>query len=320
MWLINYSFSGTYITFHPTVYQLHIHHRTYHLRGQHSRHTLLTQLLFAIDSLLEGYYPGLSQSVQRLVPCRHCFTSPEKTKVKMFRFEECVKAVIGDSPFVVCDGLLINVAYIAPDVAMSGMKHIDNLEIVTKIGEGGFGTVYKGQMGDTVVAVKELKSKNGQVSEEAEGNFDRTTQQFQEFLRECFIMSRLRHPNLVLFYGVALRPCVRMVMEYLPQGDLQRLIESQQKGVLKVHFMYQGMSVAKGTTVYFDPALVEDDTVFGETDAEQKLRVPLDLLELGRPPLSEEAIPFELRLKILVDIAKGLAYLFFYNVCFVITF
>nr|POE71699.1 isoform 2 of probable lrr receptor-like serine/threonine-protein kinase [Quercus suber] len=53
-----------------------------------------------------------------------------------------------------------------------------------KIGEDGFGPVYKGQLPDgTVIAVKQLSPKSKQ------GN--------HEFLNEIGMVSRLQHPNLV---------------------------------------------------------------------------------------------------------------------------
>ncbi|PON42867.1 Tyrosine-protein kinase [Parasponia andersonii] len=57
-----------------------------------------------------------------------------------------------------------------------------------KIGEGGFGSVYKGQLSDgTVIAVKQLSSKSRQ------GN--------REFVTEIGMISGLQHPNLVKLYG-----------------------------------------------------------------------------------------------------------------------
>ncbi|CAI9782097.1 unnamed protein product [Fraxinus pennsylvanica] len=60
----------------------------------------------------------------------------------------------------------------------------NNFDAANKIGEGGFGPVYKGQLYDgTVIAVKQLSSRSRQ------GN--------REFLNEIGMISCLQHPNLV---------------------------------------------------------------------------------------------------------------------------
>ncbi|KAF3450430.1 hypothetical protein FNV43_RR06511 [Rhamnella rubrinervis] len=64
----------------------------------------------------------------------------------------------------------------------------NNFDSANKIGEGGFGIVYKGQLSDgTAIAVKQLSSKSRQ------GN--------QEFVTEIGMISGLQHPNLVKLYG-----------------------------------------------------------------------------------------------------------------------
>ncbi|XP_062095499.1 probable LRR receptor-like serine/threonine-protein kinase At1g29720 isoform X2 [Humulus lupulus] len=81
--------------------------------------------------------------------------------------------------------------------------HSDN-----KIGEGGFGSVYKGHLSDgTVIAVKQLSSKSRQ------GN--------REFITEIGMISGLQHPNLVKLYGC----CVEgnqllLVYEYMENNSL----------------------------------------------------------------------------------------------------
>ncbi|CAN1351717.1 Probable LRR receptor-like serine/threonine-protein kinase At1g07650, partial [Linum perenne] len=63
-----------------------------------------------------------------------------------------------------------------------------NFHPAKKLGEGGFGCVYKGELGDgTVIAVKQLSSKSKQ------GN--------REFVTELGMISGLQHPNLVKLHG-----------------------------------------------------------------------------------------------------------------------
>ncbi|CAA6665681.1 unnamed protein product [Spirodela intermedia] len=67
-----------------------------------------------------------------------------------------------------------------------------NFDPENKIGEGGFGPVYKGILPDgSMIAVKQLSSKSKQ------GN--------REFVTEIGMISALQHPNLVNFLGAALK-------------------------------------------------------------------------------------------------------------------
>ncbi|XP_050368368.1 probable LRR receptor-like serine/threonine-protein kinase RFK1 [Argentina anserina] len=81
-----------------------------------------------------------------------------------------------------------------------------------KIGEGGFGPVYKGQLPDgTVIAVKQLSSKSRQ------GN--------REFLNEMGIISCLQHPNLVKLHGCCIEGGqLLLVYEYLENNNLARAL------------------------------------------------------------------------------------------------
>ncbi|XP_039070422.1 probable LRR receptor-like serine/threonine-protein kinase RFK1 [Hibiscus syriacus] len=81
-----------------------------------------------------------------------------------------------------------------------------------KIGEGGFGPVYKGQLYDgTKIAVKQLSSKSRQ------GN--------REFLNEIGMISCLQHPNLVKLHGFCVEgDQLLLVYEYMENNSLARAL------------------------------------------------------------------------------------------------
>ncbi|KAI6689604.1 hypothetical protein NL676_026432 [Syzygium grande] len=87
-----------------------------------------------------------------------------------------------------------------------------NFSSVNKIGEGGFGPVYKGTLSDgTIIAVKQLSSKSNQ------GN--------REFLNEIGMISALQHPNLVKLYGCCIEGNQLLVVyEYLENNSLARAL------------------------------------------------------------------------------------------------
>ncbi|KAK0599605.1 hypothetical protein LWI29_006871 [Acer saccharum] len=81
-----------------------------------------------------------------------------------------------------------------------------------KIGEGGFGPVYKGRLADdSVIAVKQLSSKSKQ------GN--------REFVNEIGMISALQHPHLVKLYGCCIEGNqLLLVYEYLENNSLARAL------------------------------------------------------------------------------------------------
>lgn len=70
--------------------------------------------------------------------------------------------------------------------------HSDNYRLLEKIGEGGFGQVYKAEQRNTgqTVAIKFLALN-------PEFNQDKRRRYIERFERECHLCSRLQHPNIV---------------------------------------------------------------------------------------------------------------------------
>ncbi|XP_022680891.1 U-box domain-containing protein 34 [Setaria italica] len=82
----------------------------------------------------------------------------------------------------------------------------ENFSEARKIGEGGYGNVYRCTLDHTEVAVKVIQ----------QDSIDKT----DEFLKEVEILSQLRHPNLVLLLGFC--PEIGcLVYEYLKNGSLE---------------------------------------------------------------------------------------------------
>ncbi|XP_019194517.1 PREDICTED: probable LRR receptor-like serine/threonine-protein kinase At1g07650 isoform X2 [Ipomoea nil] len=87
-----------------------------------------------------------------------------------------------------------------------------NFDADNKVGEGGFGSVYKGQLSDgTTIAVKQLSSKSKQGT--------------REFLNEIGMISALKHPNLVKLYGCCVEGNHLMVIyEYMENNCVSRAL------------------------------------------------------------------------------------------------
>ncbi|XP_075496889.1 putative LRR receptor-like serine/threonine-protein kinase RFK1 isoform X3 [Primulina tabacum] len=96
----------------------------------------------------------------------------------------------------------------------------NNFDGANKIGEGGFGPVYKGLLSDgTVIAVKQLSSRSRQ------GN--------REFLNEIGMISCLQHPNLVKLYGCCIEgDQLLVVYEYMENNSLAHVLFGSKEGQL----------------------------------------------------------------------------------------
>ena len=97
--------------------------------------------------------------------------------------------------------------------------------ILSEIGRGGMGTVYKGQdtLTDQIVAIKQLKPELV------------TPNLIERFVREGNALRELNHPNIVkMLDDVEENGNHYLIIEYLPGGDLNKLLKAGQMPVDKV--------------------------------------------------------------------------------------
>ncbi|KAL9994649.1 putative protein kinase RLK-Pelle-DLSV family [Helianthus debilis subsp. tardiflorus] len=96
----------------------------------------------------------------------------------------------------------------------------DSFSHSNRLGEGGFGTVYKGKLlNGQDVAVKRLSQSSGQG--------------MQEFKNEVTLIAKLQHRNLVRLLGYCFLKNEKMlVYEYLPNKGLDSFIFDHEKAIL----------------------------------------------------------------------------------------
>lgn len=90
------------------------------------------------------------------------------------------------------------------------LKKITN-SFSNKLGEGSYGTVYRGKLHDgNLVAVKLLKNSKGNV---------------EEFINEVATIGRTNHINIITLLGCCFEAQKRaLVYDYMPNGSLEKLI------------------------------------------------------------------------------------------------
>ncbi|KAI9083665.1 hypothetical protein K1719_034366 [Acacia pycnantha] len=87
----------------------------------------------------------------------------------------------------------------------------NNFDIANKLGQGGFGPVYKGKLEDgQEIAVKRLSRSSRQGME--------------EFINEVELISKLQHRNLVRLIGCCIEGEEILVYEYMPNKSLDAFI------------------------------------------------------------------------------------------------
>ncbi|XP_074589040.1 receptor-like serine/threonine-protein kinase SD1-8 [Curcuma longa] len=95
-----------------------------------------------------------------------------------------------------------------------------NFSIGNKLGEGGFGPVYKGQLGeDQEIAVKRLSKSS--------------VQGLDEFKNEVVLIAKLQHRNLVRLLGCCIQGEEKMLIyEYMPNKSLDANLFDKARGAL----------------------------------------------------------------------------------------
>ncbi|XP_022732533.1 U-box domain-containing protein 33-like [Durio zibethinus] len=115
----------------------------------------------------------------------------------------------GEAGAATCNGF-IGLVEDLPELAVFSLADVEaatcNFSESFKIGMGGHGCVYKGEMLGRTVAIKKLYPHNMQGQ--------------SEFRQEAQVLSKLQHPHLVTLLGVC-PEAWSLVYEYLPKGSLQ---------------------------------------------------------------------------------------------------
>ncbi|KXZ44278.1 hypothetical protein GPECTOR_70g509 [Gonium pectorale] len=126
----------------------------------------------------------------------------------------------------------------------------EELTFGQRIGFGSYGEVYRGTWRGTEVAIKRLLEQNV------------CAETIREFRDEVIIMSKLRHPNIVLFMGAVTRPNeLAIVTQYVQNGSLYRLLKDPNVHLGPKRRLSMARDIAKGMEYLHNcrPVLVHRD-------------------------------------------------------------
>ncbi|KAK1661535.1 hypothetical protein QYE76_049694 [Lolium multiflorum] len=163
-------------------------------------HVILEQCITELKSALDDEKQKLAASKHLVEELRG-----DKEKLQQERdatAEELRQTKKEQRVSVPAAGAVINTEFSASELEQATRSFDEAL----KIGEGGFGCVYRGSLRSTTVAIKLMHSKSLQGQ--------------SEFNQEVAVLSRVRHPNLVTLIG-SCREVFGLVYEFLPNGSLE---------------------------------------------------------------------------------------------------
>ncbi|KAL8232710.1 hypothetical protein R6Q57_002488 [Mikania cordata] len=145
-------------------------------------------------------------------------------------------------------------------------KATENFCAANIIGEGRFGTVYKGTLKNgTIIAIKRAKKEK----------YDKLTQ--MEFKNEILALSKIEHVNLVRFYGFIQHGDERIILvEYVSCGTLREQLDGKRGSGLEIGERLDIMAdVAHAVTylhTYADQPIIHRDIKSSNILINEKLR------------------------------------------------
>ncbi|KAK1557720.1 hypothetical protein Q3G72_030334 [Acer saccharum] len=175
--------------------------------------------VLAISAWLFWRFKGELEALCKDSPISCCKSS--KVKITDPSSREFSMDLSGLSEGFVIDGSQVNSA----DLPMYNFNAVaaatDNFSEENKLGQGGFGPVYKGKLlGGQDIAVKRLSRKSGQGDE--------------EFKNEIIMIAKLQHRSLVRLLGCCIEGEEKMLLyEYMPNKSLDFfLFDPEKQGLL----------------------------------------------------------------------------------------
>jgi len=193
-----------------------------YMRGPNPAPAMLV-LLASIDTLIADW---LKVEVKVEIPCPHCIK--DHVKPYLFSQAELEQAVSRGNTVVLCRGVdAVSVYGLAPDLALSETNRplipYTDMTISNELYSNNQHKTLKGTYKDETVLVKQFTDPNTK-------DKDVTSNTFSSFRSEVWVMSGLRHPNIVELKGFCTAPLC-LVMEFMDMGTLYAFIHEKSNAI-----------------------------------------------------------------------------------------
>jgi serine/threonine protein kinase len=196
--------------------------------------------------VLIGLNNWFNIKVNKLVPCPHCVENqtPEPDQWN-FRLSDLASLAAKGTWVAECtanpqDKKAIQLTRLVPDMALSDLDMVkipyEELVLSEEVGKGAFGVIHRATWYTLDVAVKSLVSMQQE---------DQRQKAFEEFRREVWVMSGMKHPNLVNLLGFCVDPFA-IVMEFIPYGNLHHYLRDKTKPLDWSLRLKIALDIAKG--------------------------------------------------------------------------
>jgi len=119
----------------------------------------------------------------------------------------------------------------------------ETLVIITEIGKGKFGEVFKGKLGPFFVACKKLKNE-----------------EIMEIEKEIKILNKLKHKNIVTLIGIKkINNETFMIMEFMNGGDLLNYLRRNDKNLKENDLFNFSIQIANGMKYLEENNIIHND-------------------------------------------------------------
>jgi Protein tyrosine and serine/threonine kinase/C-terminal of Roc, COR, domain len=191
------------------------------------------ELPIFLASLEAQIQHGLHVRYRAEVPCIHCLRAGSAEPF-LFPLSLLEHAVRRGETVVKCRYVeAVSVYDLAPDIGMlaANSERVlsqEKLQLHERLAGGKNSSVHRATYDGRLVAAKVVNV--GSPRDAEDGTLFRADTEsaeiFQEFRREVWLMSGLRHPNLIQLIGFSLKPTPTLVMEYMSGGSLYERLHS----------------------------------------------------------------------------------------------
>ena len=156
----------------------------------------------------------------------------------------------------------------------------DHIKLEQKIGEGSFGRVFKATWNHIDVAVKFIGAQDIDVTSSG------LIHSLEELEKEVSIMTKLRHPNIVLLLGVVMTPRPAIVQEFCVRGSLYAVLQRHIKpGAPELPWrirLQMALGAAAGMLYLHDASVLHRDLKSANLMVDRYYRVKVGDFNLSR--------------------------------------